>query len=121
MDLSLYRSKRGGRRLVARSDSPSDNVESLTLAGLTTGDYQLELTTDLRAAYGLAWFADDDTATTNAAFTNLASTGTLADMTETSSTGMTAAQAPEPSALALVAAGGAALLSRRRRRTRHAL
>jgi hypothetical protein len=57
-DLSLYLSRRSGRRLIAQSDSPGDNVESLTLTDLTPGDYQLVLTSDIRSYYGIAWFTD---------------------------------------------------------------
>jgi len=56
--LSLYLSKRGGRRLVATSDSPNDNVESLTLTDLAAGDYQLVLSSDVRSYYAMAWTAD---------------------------------------------------------------
>jgi hypothetical protein len=59
LDLALYLNKRGGKRLVAYSNSPSDNVETLQLTDLPAGDYQLVLTTDARSYYALAWFAGD--------------------------------------------------------------
>jgi hypothetical protein len=62
-DVSLYLSRRSGRRLVAHSDSPGDNVESLTLTDLTPGDYQLVLSSDIRSYYGVAWYADTSLST----------------------------------------------------------
>jgi hypothetical protein len=113
MDLALYLSKRGGRRLIAYSDSPSDNVETLTPGDLAAGDYQLELTTDRRAYYALAWYADADGATNApAALVRMALVGG-GMMT---SDGFAAMQAPEPSAIALLGVTGVRLLWRRRRR-----
>jgi hypothetical protein len=56
--LSLYRNRKGGRRLIGASDSPGDNVESLTLTDLAPGDYQLVLGTDIRSYYALAWYEE---------------------------------------------------------------
>jgi hypothetical protein len=115
MDLSLYRSTRGGRRLVARSDSPNDNVETLILTDLPAGDYQLELTTDVRAYYALAWYADE-----GGGFglpkTALAPMASGAGTGASSAGGLIATLVPEPSCLGLAGMSAVSLLGRRRRR-----
>jgi hypothetical protein len=107
--LNLYLSKRGGRRLIASSDSPSDNVESLTLTGLAAGDYQIVLTTNLRSYYSLAWYEDPTPAS------GLAGPApAMAPSGDEMSAGF--AMAPEPSVLGLIAPASALLCLRRRRR-----
>jgi hypothetical protein len=102
-DLSLYLIRRGAHRLVARSDSPFDNVESLTLTNLAPGNYQLVVNTDIRSYYSLAWFADQVSAAPGAA---------LSTSSANLSSSEVFAQAPEPSTLFLIIP---ALLQRRRR------
>ncbi|MDB5321996.1 MAG: fibronectin [Phycisphaerales bacterium] len=108
-DLSLYLSRRSGRRLVAQSDSPGDNVESLTLTGLAPGDYQLVLTSDIRSYYGLAWYEDTSLSTGLAAplFIN---SGAMDGMN-----GSFISAVPEPSSVWLTLASTAVMLLGRRR------
>ncbi len=115
MDLSLYLSKRGGRRLVARSDSPTDNVETLTLTDLAPGDYQLVLTTDVRTTYGLAWYADPDGQVEPMLVPAGGAGGSAGARPSASAGGLTASAVPEPSALLGGVLATAALLSGRRR------
>ena len=107
--LSLYRSRKGGRRLVGTSDSPGDNVESLTLTDLAPGDYQLVLGTDIRSYYALAWY-EEGASTSPAIARALAAPS---DSFQTSAT-LDAAPMPEPSTFGVLAL--AALLCARRPR-----
>lgn len=111
-NLSLYLSRRGGRRLIAQSDSPGDNVESLTLTDLSPGDYQLILTSDLRSYYGIAWYTDPSISS--------AMTPALANfaLPSVSGDGAFIAATPEPTACLLLTPIAIALLARRRRRSR---
>jgi len=111
-DLSLYLSRRRGRRLVAHSDSPGDNVESLTLTDLAPGDYQLVLTSDIRSYYGIAWYTDPSISSALAP--------ALASVTSRDSNGDEAfiSAMPEPGALLLLTPFAGALLGRRRKRAR---
>ena len=110
-DLSLYLSKRGGRRLVAFSDSASDNVESLTLTDLTPGDYQMVLTTNLRSYYSLAWYADPTPAS------GLGGPALAMALIDGDSMNAGFTSVPEPSMVA-VSAAAASVFCRRRRRVR---
>jgi hypothetical protein len=117
MDLSLYLSKRGGRRPVARSDSPDDNVESLTLTDLAPGDYQLELTTDLRSYYALAWYADPDVGA-GTSLVRRSATSPEPSPLQFGASSFLATEAPEPSSCALITVAMTALVLRPRRRDR---
>jgi hypothetical protein len=113
-DLALYRNKRGGRRLLAYSNSPADNVESLQLADLPAGDYQLVLNSDYRTYYALAWYADPNGATP-------VSTNNLTAAIHPAALGapgaaFAGAAVPEPTTLLWLAP--LTLLTRRRRRAR---
>ena len=96
--LSLYRNRKGGRRLVGTSDSPGDNVESLTLTDLAPGDYQLVLGTDIRSYYALAWYEEGASASP-------AITRALAGQSDPFQTSATfdAAPMPEPSTFGVLA------------------
>jgi len=96
--LSLYRSRKGGRRLVGTSDSPGDNVESLTLTDLAPGDYQLVLGTDIRSYYALAWY--EEGASASAAITR--ALAGQSDPFQTSAT-FDAVPMPEPSTFGVLA------------------
>jgi hypothetical protein len=112
-ELSLYRQRAGGRRLVARSDSPNDNVETLTLHDLGPGTYQMVLTTDQRSRYALAWYAEADGVGSAAR----AASASASPAFETfAGDAFFATPAPEPSGVMLFAAPAAAMLGRRRRR-----
>jgi hypothetical protein len=110
LDLALYLNKRGGPRLIAYSNSPVDNVESLQLADLPAGDYQLVLTTDARAYYALAWYAGEGA---TAAATRGLNRSLQSSAGALSGGGFSAVAVPEPSALFWLAP--LALLYRRRR------
>lgn len=111
-DLALFRNKKGGRRLLAYSNSPGDNVESLQLADLPAGDYQLVLSSDARTYYALAWYADPNGAP------NITTSGLTPALAPTtlgvSSAPFTGAAVPEPTTLLWLAAP-LTLLTRRRR------
>jgi hypothetical protein len=110
-DLSLYLSRRSGRRLIAHSDSPGDNVESLTLTDLTPGDYQLVLTSDIRSYYGIAWYTDTSISTLTPALSSSALLTATGDDASISAM-------PEPTSLLLLVPLALPLLGRRRRRSR---
>jgi hypothetical protein len=111
-DLSLYLNRRGGRRLIAHSDSPGDNVESLSLTGLSPGDYQLVLNSDIRSYYGIAWYTDPSISTALAPpLTSSTSPTTTGDDTFISAM-------PEPTACLLLTPITIALVGRRRHRSR---
>jgi hypothetical protein len=110
-DLSLYLNRRSGRRLIARSDSPGDNVESLTLAGLTPGDYQLVLTSDVRSYYGIAWYGETAPGATPTAAAVAPEAG-FAALSTTDGGFMSAA--PEPGGWLMFSAASTLLLGRRR-------
>ena len=117
LDLALYLNKRGGKRLIAYSNSPADNVESLQVADLAAGDYQLVLTTDARAYYALAWYANPDNtsaATANASVMRLTSAGAGGPIHGE----FAAAAVPEPTTFALLLPLAAAATLRRRRTDR---
>jgi hypothetical protein len=114
MELSLYLNKRGGRRLIARSDSPNDNVEVLTVAGLGPGDYQLVLGTDVRTYYGLGWFAEGEVGAQAAVPAVLS--GGEASTFDFGSSAFSAGVVPEPSSVLPVLALAAMCGGRRRQR-----
>jgi hypothetical protein len=110
-DLALYRNKKGGRRLLAYSNSPGDNVESLQLADLPAGDYQLVLSSGARTYYALAWYADPNGAP-NITPSDLTPAVAPLDVAP-SSAPFTGAPVPEPTTLLWLAP--LTLLPRRRR------
>ncbi len=115
-DLSLYLTQPGGakRSLISHSDSPYDNVETLTLTDLAPGDYQLELTTDIRSYYALAWYAQPDVGAA-AAMPALAPIFSSAE-TPASASGLSVSMVPEPGAMLLAVAMAALSLRRGTRR-----
>jgi hypothetical protein len=112
--LSLYRNRKGGKRLIGTSDSPGDNVESLTLTDLGPGDYQLVLGTDIRSYYAMAWY--EEGASASPALTRALAARSDAFLTS-SSDAFDAVAMPEPSAVGTLAVA-TLLCARRRKRLR---
>lgn len=110
--LSLYRGRKGGRRLVGTSDSPGDNVESLTLTGLAPGDYQLVLTTDIRSYYAMAWYEEGASASPALMRSFAAQTDAFSTTTPGA---FDAVPMPEPSTVGTLVLGTLVCTRRRRR------
>jgi len=109
--LKLYRNRKGGKRLIGSSDSPGDNVESLTLTDLSPGDYQLILNSDIRSYYAMAWY--EEGASSSPALTR-ALGAQPGGFSTTTPGAFDAVPMPEPSTLGTLVLG--ALLCTRRRR-----
>jgi hypothetical protein len=110
--MKLYRNHKGGKRLVGASDSPGDNVESLTLTDLSPGDYQLILNSDIRSYYAMAWYEEGASASPAIPRTLTAQL----DPFQSSTTGaFNAVPMPEPSTVGVLALGTLVCTRRRRR------
>jgi len=116
-DLKLVLAKKVGTtwRRVFKSDSPVDNVESITMDDLSAGNYRLMVRGDGAETYALAWFANDNP-TLSASLLAPMSLPQGLPIPSDADAGFSSNAVPEPSGVAVVLAGAAGLLARRRRR-----